>query len=152
MHTRLLHILIQSLLILLFFRLSPAYASPAPISLGNFPSSHIKRHSSQPRAPPPPKPNTSPPDEDPYTRLTEGYNLKFKHYPQWIKEKSKLLWESHKDRKAREAAIRDYTSPYLTKFADKKDGWWSAFDFGRIWRHFLWEVLPELWRKSELPR
>jgi hypothetical protein len=86
------------------------------------------------------------------TDASAGHNLKFKEYPVWLKDKSKQMWESHTERIAREAAIRDYISPYMTPFADKEDGWWAAFDLGRMWRHFVWETVPGMWTSPELPK
>ena len=68
--------------------------------------------------------------------------LKFERYSKWIKDQSKYFWKSREDCQD----VRDYVSPYLTKFeAKKKAGWWaSLLNLIRLWRHFLWEMtLPE---------
>lgn len=144
MPARTLHMLIQSLL-LLFLWLSPIRALTLPTpSRPSPPIRHTSLHAL--RAPPPQTVSAE------ATNPSAGHNLKFKEYSIWIKDKSKHVWESHKERMAREAAIRDYTSPYMTKFSDKEDGWWAAFDFGRMWRHFLWETIPSMWTGPELPQ
>ncbi|EKM75644.1 hypothetical protein AGABI1DRAFT_116251 [Agaricus bisporus var. burnettii JB137-S8] len=142
MHTRMLHVLIQSLL-LLFLWLSPNPVLAVPSSAH---SSLAIRHTALHARTPPPSESSEPADP------SAGHNLKFKEYPIWIKDKSKQLWESHTAQMAREEAIRNYTSPYLTQFSGKQDGWWVSFDFGRIWRHFLWETMPKLWSSPELPQ
>lgn len=101
----------------------------------------------------------------PLAEAAAGYNLKFKEYSKWIKESSKSIWNKHATTtttaitKARTSSLKNnndkehYVSPYLTQFADKHDSWWSVgLNFGVMWRHVLWEVVPEWFRGSEPQR
>jgi len=77
--------------------------------------------------------------------VVSHYTLKFERYSKWIKDQSKSFWKSQEDRQD----VRDYVSPYLTKFeATRKDGWWASLDLIRFWRHFLWETILPKWLGS----
>ena len=89
----------------------------------------------------PPIPLSSPSEAVPivHNSVVSHYSLKFERYSKWIKDQSKYFWKSREDRQD----VRDYVSPYLTKFeAKRKAGWWASLNLIRLWRHFLWE-LPE---------
>ncbi|KAF9447815.1 hypothetical protein P691DRAFT_801760 [Macrolepiota fuliginosa MF-IS2] len=163
MRTRLLHTFLQSLLILFSFWLSliRVGTSASPVPLTRFHARplplqrrtlHQLRSSSlhlEPRVPPSPPPNVQ--DLDPNLPLAAAYNLKFKKYSQWIKEQSKSLWDSHKDKVKGRGKTNDYVSPFLTRFSEKHDSLWSTLDLGRMWKHFIWEALPEWWRGHDAP-
>lgn len=150
MYARLLHDLIQRLLVL-FLWLSIIGASPTPKRSTAAARFRFQPH--VPRAPPPAAP-LKPPSEAEYSYspiVSSHYNLKFEKYPQWIKEHSEWLWKSRERHQAENEALRDYVSPYTTHFEAKKDGWWAWFDLGRLWRQFVWEVIPGWFSGRSLP-
>ena len=91
----------------------------------------------------PPIPLSSPSEAVPivHNSVVFHYTLKFENYSKWIKDQSKFFRKSREDRQD----VRDYVSPYLTKFeAKRKAGWWASLNLIRLWRHFLWKTtLPE---------
>lgn len=77
--------------------------------------------------------------------IAPRYNLEFEKYSKWIKEQSESLWKLKEDGhlETDKEALRDYVSPYLTRFEAKKAKWWELLDLGQSLRHLAYEVIPE---------
>lgn len=125
--------LFPGLFLVLFFLLS--FVSTCPLErLGPFFQIH-----------PTPPPSPSKVALIVHNPAVSHYTLKFERYSKWIKDRSRSFWKSREDRQD----VRDYVSPYLTKFETKrKDGWWASLNLSRLWRHFLWEMTLSEWLGS----